>query len=71
MKGIGYREFFQWREEGCLSLDELKERIKKNTRNYAKRQQTFFKTLPGIQWFHPGETDRIGQAVREFLNCNG
>ena len=44
MQGIGYKEFVQGKEEG-LSLDEVKELIKKNTRNYAKRQITFFKRM--------------------------
>jgi tRNA dimethylallyltransferase len=44
MKGIGYKEFLQGEEEE-LSLEEVKELIKKNTRNYAKRQITFFKRM--------------------------
>lgn len=37
-QAIGYKEF-----NSDLSLDEIKELIKKNTRNYAKRQMTFFR----------------------------
>lgn len=39
MQAIGYKEFF----DNELSLEEIKELIKKHTRNYAKRQITFFK----------------------------
>ena len=47
-KGIGYKEFIPY-FEGKNSLEETKELIKKNTRNYAKRQFTFFKhQLPTI-----------------------
>ena len=42
MQGIGYKEIVEGRALG-LSEEEIKENIKKNTRNYAKRQITFFK----------------------------
>lgn len=42
MQGIGYKEVLQGLEEGW-SKEEIYELIKKNTRNYAKRQITFFK----------------------------
>ncbi|MBO5412013.1 MAG: tRNA (adenosine(37)-N6)-dimethylallyltransferase MiaA [Clostridia bacterium] len=44
MQGIGYKEVLDGIKQG-LSLDEIKEWIKKNTRNYAKRQLTFFKRM--------------------------
>lgn len=50
MKAIGYREFFDFYNNGC-SRGELIESIKKDTRNYAKRQITWFKKTPGIKWF--------------------
>lgn len=44
---IGYKEF-----KSNLSNEEIKELIKKNTRNYAKRQITFFKNqFEDIKWF--------------------
>ena len=44
MQGIGYKEVLEGFAKG-ESIDEIKELIKKNTRNYAKRQITFFKRL--------------------------
>ena len=44
MQGIGYKEIVEGFETGA-SIDEIKELIKKNTRNYAKRQITFFKRM--------------------------
>lgn len=44
MQGIGYKEIVEGFETGT-SIDEIKELIKKNTRNYAKRQITFFKRM--------------------------
>ena len=44
MQAIGYKEIVEGRELG-LDREEIKELIKKNTRNYAKRQITFFKRM--------------------------
>ena len=44
MQGIGYKEVAEGLSLG-LSEEEIKELIKKNTRNYAKRQLTFFKRM--------------------------
>lgn len=47
-QAIGYKEFLNVN----ISIDEIKELIKKNTRNYAKRQMTFFKhQFESIEWF--------------------
>ncbi len=43
MQAIGYRELFAY-FDGTSSLDETKELIKKNSRNYAKRQMTWFRS---------------------------
>lgn len=52
LQAIGYKEFTL-----NLSLDETKELIKKNTRNYAKRQITFFKhQFENIEWFDSGNS---------------
>lgn len=47
MQAIGYKEFFN--ED--LALNEIKELIKKNSRNYAKRQLTFIRGMPNVMWF--------------------
>ena len=54
MQGIGYKEVVEGLNEG-LSMDEIKELIKKNTRNYAKRQITFFKRMENHYKFTPSE----------------
>ena len=66
LKGIGYRELFQM-EKGILSITEVKELIALHTRQYAKRQATFFKRLPGAEWFRPDDTERITERVKAFL----
>ncbi len=67
MKGIGYSEFFPLFREGCLTLGDVKERIKRNSRRYAKRQLTFFRSLPDVRWFHPAAFEGIREAVQEFM----
>lgn len=67
MKGIGYRQFWQWRREGCLSLETLKERIRRDSRRYAKRQITFFKSLPGVHWIHPDEKEALRDLTEKAL----
>lgn len=46
---IGYREIMQY-FDGKLSLNEAIELLKKNTRNYAKRQLTWFRKNENIKW---------------------
>ena len=46
-QAIGYKEFFPY-FKGALSLDEVKENIKQATRNYAKRQETYFNRMANI-----------------------
>ena len=67
MQGIGYREFFLMGRRGDFTGSDVKELIKMNSRRYAKRQITFFKSLPGVQWFHPGDVDTIRNEIVCFL----
>ena len=53
MQGIGYREFRGY-FDGLLSLDEVREMIKKDTRNFAKRQLTWFNNQMDIIWCTDG-----------------
>lgn len=54
MQAIGYKEVADGLQKG-QSAEEIKEEVKKNTRNYAKRQITFFKKFPGIRWIGKDE----------------
>jgi len=49
LKAIGYKEIIQYLN-GELRLDEAIEKIKKGTRNFAKRQYTWFRKFPEIEW---------------------
>ena len=46
---IGYREIIQ-ALDGLISFDEAVEKLKQNTRHYAKRQLTWFRRYPQIKW---------------------
>ena len=48
-KGIGYKEVVQYLE-GLISYDACVDLIKKNTRHFAKRQITWYKRMPYIEW---------------------
>jgi len=55
---VGYKELFDYLE-GRWTLDEAVERIKGNTRRYARKQLTWYKKDEQIHWFHPDERTTI------------
>jgi tRNA dimethylallyltransferase len=54
LQTVGYSELFAFLESRC-SLDEAVETIKKHTRHYAKRQMTWFRKDPAVQWVDANE----------------
>ena len=52
MQAIGYKEFSEY-FDGLITLEQLKEKIKQNSRNYAKRQITWLKKYNFAKWFDP------------------
>ncbi len=52
LQTVGYREIFDFLE-GKYEKDEAIRLLKRNTRRYAKRQLTWFKSDPEIHWFKP------------------
>lgn len=59
---VGYKEMFQVLD-GTWELPFAVERMKKNTRVYAKKQMTWFARDPEIQWFHPDEPKLINTLL--------
>ena len=55
---VGYKELFEYLN-GRWSLEEAVERIKGNTRRYARKQLTWYKKDPQIRWFHPDQKEDI------------
>jgi tRNA dimethylallyltransferase len=62
LQTVGYRELFDYLE-GNISLEIAVDKIKQNTRHYAKRQLTWFKADPSMRWFHPDDTDSIADYI--------
>ena len=66
MQAIGYKEFKGF-FDGILSENDLKELIKKDTRNYAKRQLTWFRQYKDIIWFDAANDDAYDYIKDKFL----
>ena len=55
---VGYKEMFAYLD-GTWTLEEAVERMKGNTRRYARKQLTWFKKDPDVSWFAPGDYQQI------------
>ena len=55
---VGYKELFEY-FDGRWPLEEAVERIKGNTRRYARKQLTWYKKDEQIRWFHPDQKKEI------------
>ena len=55
---VGYKELFDYLD-GRWPLEEAVERIKGNTRRYARKQLTWYKKDEQIRWFHPDDKHSI------------
>jgi tRNA dimethylallyltransferase len=54
LKTVGYSELFDYLN-GLISIEQAVEKIKQNTRRFAKRQLTWFRKDQEIHWFEPGQ----------------
>lgn len=62
---VGYKEMFDYIEERW-SLDEAVERMKGNTRRYARKQLTWFKRDESVCWFHPDQQEEILKYISQY-----
>ncbi len=62
MQGIGYKEVVECLKNGN-NESTMSDIIEKNTRNYAKRQITFFKKLPNLHWIAPKQNEACAEEV--------
>lgn len=62
MSSLGYLEFMAYLK-GKITLEEASENMKRNTRNYAKRQLTWFRRYTDIHWV-------AGSELEEFLHIS-
>ena len=64
MQAIGYKEFFPY-FNGEQTLIQVKDKIKQNTRHYAKRQITFFKAMPNVLRLNCNNQDNIIEVIKK------
>lgn len=64
MQAIGYKEF---KDYNGFNLFEVTEKIKKNTRNYAKRQLTWFRRYKEANWINSFDELTASKLVENFL----
>lgn len=62
LQTVGYQEIFGFME-GKYSREEALRLLKRNSRNYAKRQLTWFRRDMEITWFEAGDDERILEFV--------
>lgn len=62
LKTVGYRELFS-HFNGEITMEEAIEKIKSNTRHYARRQITWFRRNQKIKWFHPDQHKEILEYI--------
>ena len=65
LKTVGYKELFA-HLRGELDLPKSVDLIKQHSRNYAKRQMTWFKADSEIAWFSPENQLSIFEFIRQF-----
>lgn len=65
LKTVGYQEFYPL-TQSKPELKEAIEKVKQNTRRFAKRQITFFRKNESIKWFKPSEIS----SIINFINCS-
>lgn len=63
---VGYKELFMYLD-GEWELPFAVEKIKRNSRVYARKQMTWFKRDKEIAWFHPDEEEPIIQHIKTAI----
>ena len=65
---VGYKELLRY-FDGEWTMEEAIERIKGNTRRYARKQLTWYKKDNDIVWFDAAETDKVFMYLVDKLTC--
>lgn len=66
MKAIGYREFFEY-FDGTATLDDVRKKIKLDTRHFAKRQLTWSRREKEVTMLELQEFDNKDQLLKYML----
>lgn len=62
LQTVGYAELFDYFDGNC-TLPEAIEKIKQHSRNYAKRQLTWFRKDPEMHWMRPDDATIVEQII--------
>lgn len=65
-RALGYKQVLQ-AMHGKISLEEARALIKRETRQYAKRQITWFRKMSGVRWFSPDGIEAAAALIRSCL----
>ena len=65
MQAIGYKECYDYIAGNSMTFEELKELIKKRTRNFAKRQLTWFRREEHKR-INPEDIEKVAREIKEF-----
>lgn len=66
---VGYKEMFEYLD-GSITKEEAIERIKGNTRKYARKQLTWFKRDPNARWFNPDNRSDIIKYIDKEIHSH-
>ena len=64
LRTVGYKELFAY-FDGEIGRDEAIRQIQSHSREYMRKQLTWFKRDEDIRWFHPDEKEKI----KEYIHC--
>ena len=67
MQAIGYKEVYDYLINNSMSLEETIELIKKRTRNFAKRQLTWFRREEHMR-INENNLDKAAETIKNFYN---
>lgn len=67
LKTVGYSEIFDYLD-GSIDLPTAVDKIKQNTRRFAKRQLTWFRKDTETTWFEPGESKKVISYVKNYID---
>ncbi|MGB3340125.1 MAG: tRNA (adenosine(37)-N6)-dimethylallyltransferase MiaA [bacterium] len=65
LRTIGYKEIIQYLKNEMI-LEEAIQRAKQRTRNFAKRQVTWFNKISGLQWYNPADPEVVKYIINQW-----
>jgi tRNA dimethylallyltransferase len=67
MGALGYRHMAA-HLRGEMTLERAVETLKRDTRRFARRQMTWFRSMAGVRWFAPEAQGAVLDEIRRFLD---